>query len=219
MVNNYMNNENKTNNMSKTNNIGNMSKRSINKKFLIYDLTTCALFAALMCIFGPMSVPIGVIPISLTNLVIYLAVYLLGTRESTISYLIYLLLGAVGLPVFSQYSGGLGKLLGPTGGYLIGFIFMTIISGVALKLSKANVFITALGMAVGTVVAYAFGTAWFVKVAEYTWTDALAVCVYPFIPFDLGKIVIASILGKTVRAALTKAGLLPELRKNKKEKE
>lgn len=190
-----------------------MSKNYSTKKFVIYDITTCALFAALMCIFGPMSVPIGIIPISLTNLVIYLAVYLLGPRESTISYLVYLLLGAVGLPVFSAYSGGLGKLLGPTGGYLFGFIFMAIISGIALKLSKANVFITAAGMVLGTLVAYAFGTAWFVKVAEYTWTDAINVCVKPFIPFDLAKIVIASILGKIVRSALTKAGLLPEMRK------
>ena len=192
-----------------------MNSKYSTKKFIIYDITTCALFAALMCIFGPMSVPIGPIPISLTNLVIYIAVYLLGTRESTISYLVYLMLGAVGLPVFSAYSGGMGKLLGPTGGYLIGFIFMAIISGVALKLSKANVFITAAGMVVGTAVAYAFGTAWFVKVAEYTWSNALKVCVYPFIPFDLGKIVIASILGKIVRSALTRAGLLPEMRKQK----
>lgn len=182
-------------------------------KFLIYDIATCAIFAALMCIFGPLSVPIGVIPISLTNLVIYLAVYLLGPRESTISYLVYMLIGAIGFPVFSGGAGGFGKLLGPTGGYLFGFIFMAIISGVALNLSKANPIITAIGMVLGTIVAYAFGTAWFVKITGRTWVDALTVCVYPFIPFDLGKIVIASILGTIVRRALTKAGLLPELRK------
>lgn len=191
------------------------NSKKINTKFLIYDITTCALFAALMCIFGPMSVPIGPVPISLTNLVIYLAVYMLGTRESTISYLVYLLLGAVGLPVFSAYSGGLAKLLGPTGGYLIGFIFMAIISGVIMKLSKVNVFITAAGMVLGTIVAYAFGTAWFMYLMKdsYTWGKALSVCVFPFIPFDLGKIVIASILGKLVRSALAKAGLLPEIKK------
>lgn len=190
------------------------SKTKASTKFIIYDITTCALFAALMCIFGPMSVPIGPVPISLTNLVIYVAVYLLGTREATISYVIYLLLGAVGLPVFSAYSGGMGKLLGPTGGYLIGFIFMAIISGIAMKLSRVNVFITAAGMIVGTLVAYAFGTAWFVYVAKYTWGAALKVCVYPFIPFDLAKIVIASIIGKAVRVSLVKAGLLPEAKKS-----
>lgn len=204
-----------SNNVTKkayTSKTGKISSGNKNLKFWIYDITTCALFAALMCIFGPMSVPIGLVPISLTNLVIYLAVYLLGPREATISYLVYLTLGAVGLPVFSAYSGGMGKLLGPTGGYLIGFIFMTIISGVIMKLSKVNVFITAAGMVLGTIVAYAFGTAWFVATLDYTWEAALTVCVYPFIPFDLAKIVIASILGKSVRAALTRAGLLPEMR-------
>ena len=86
-------------------------------KSTIYQLTTCAIMTALMCILGPMSIPIGPIPVSFTNLVIYLAVYLLGTKGATISYLIYLLLGAVGLPVFSGYAGGLAKLAGPTGGY------------------------------------------------------------------------------------------------------
>lgn len=185
------------------------------KKFMVYEITVCALFAALMCIFGPMSVPIGLVPISLTNLVIYLAVYLLEPREATISYCIYLLLGAVGLPVFSAYSGGLGKLLGPTGGYLIGFIFMTIISGLAMKLSKANVIITAVGMIVGTAVAYAFGTAWFIYITKSTFEHAMEVCVLPFIPFDLGKIAVASALGKAVRVALTKAGLLPKFSKEK----
>jgi len=178
------------------------------KKISIYEMATCALFAAIICILGPMSIPIGPIPISLTNLVLYVAVYILGTRGTSISYLIYLLLGAFGLPVFSGYSGGLSKLTGPTGGYLIGFIFMIIISGVVMKLSKSNPFITALGMVAGTAVAYLFGTIWFMKVADYTLGAALAVCVVPFIPFDLGKIVIATILGKAVRVPLIKAGLI-----------
>lgn len=180
------------------------------KKNTIYEITTCALFAAVMCILGPLSVPIGPIPISLTNFVIYIALYVLATRGTTISYIVYLLLGAFGLPVFSGYAGGLGKLAGPTGGYLIGFIFMILISGIALELSKANVFISAVGMVLGTLVAYAFGTAWFVYQMQCELSYALSVCVYPFIPFDLGKIVIATIIGKAVRIALLKAGLLPE---------
>ena len=95
----------------------------------IYQLTTCALMVALMCVLGPMSIPIGPVPVSFTNLVIYLAVYLLGMKGATISCLVYLLLGAVGLPVFSGYQGGLAKLTGPTGGYLVGFILMALICG------------------------------------------------------------------------------------------
>ncbi len=180
------------------------------QKNLIYELTTCAIFSALMCIFGPLAVPIGPVPVSLTNLVIYLAVFLLATKGTTLAFVIYLLLGAVGLPVFSGYSGGLGKLSGPTGGYLIGFIFLAIISGIAFEKSKGNLIITAIGMVLGTLVTYTFGTAWFIFQAKCTLPYALGICVTPFIPFDLGKIVIACIVGQTIRKALLRTGLLPK---------
>ena len=135
--------------------------------------------------------------------------YLLGTRGSTISYVVYLLLGAVGLPVFSGYQGGLGKLAGPTGGYLAGFILMAIISGVFLEKSGCNTVITGLGMVLGTAVAYLFGTIWFVFEMQCELWYALTVCVFPFIPFDLGKIVIAAVLGQAIRSALVKSNLLP----------
>ena len=99
------------------------------KNETIYRLTTCALMTALMCVLGPMSIQIGLVPVSFTNLVIYLAVYLLGRKRAVVSTSVYLLLGAVGMPVFSGYEGGLGKLVGPTGGYLIGFLFMALICG------------------------------------------------------------------------------------------
>lgn len=110
------------------------------KKVTIYQLTFMAMMAAVTCILGPLSVPIGQIPISLTNLVIYFTVFVLGIWAGTGSYGIYLLLGAVGLPVFSGFAGGLGKLLGPTGGYLIGFIFMALIGGAVIELSHRNYF-------------------------------------------------------------------------------
>lgn len=178
------------------------------KKVTIYQLTFMAMMAAVTCILGPLSVPIGQIPISLTNLVIYFTVFVLGIWAGTGSYGIYLLLGAVGLPVFSGFAGGLGKLLGPTGGYLIGFIFMALIGGAVIELSHRNIFLTMLGWVVGTAVAYAFGTVWFVYLMKCSVTYALTVCVYPFIGFDIAKIVIATLLGKTVRYAITKAGLI-----------
>ena len=98
----------------------------------IQDLTLIALMAALTCILGPMSItlPFTPVPISFTNLVIYFAVMVIGMKRGTISYLVYLLIGAVGLPVFSGFSGGLAKLAGPTGGYLVGFIFLGLYAGV-----------------------------------------------------------------------------------------
>lgn len=179
------------------------------KRSMIYQLTTCALMAALMCVLGPMSIQIGPIPVSFTNLVIYLAVYLLGMKGATISYLVYLLLGAVGLPVFSGFAGGLGKLAGPTGGYLIGFIFMALISGFVMEKSHAKAVFTILGMIAATLVDYVFGTVWFVLQMQCEVWYALTVCVFPFILVDLAKILIATALGKTIRAALKKSNLLP----------
>lgn len=179
------------------------------KRSTIYQLTTCALMAALMCVLGPMSIQIGPIPVSFTNLVIYLAVYLLGMKGATVSYLVYLLLGAVGLPVFSGFAGGLGKLAGPTGGYLIGFIFMALISGFVMEKTRAHAVFTILGMCAATLVDYLFGTVWFVWQMQCEVWYALTVCVFPFLLVDLAKILIATALGKTVRMALKKAKLLP----------
>ena len=174
----------------------------------VLRLTTCAIMAAIMCVLGPVSIPIGPVPVSFTNLVIWLTVYLLGTRDGCISYLIYLLLGAVGLPVFSGFAGGVAKLAGPTGGYLIGFIFMALICGIILEKFERKIIPTYIGMVIATAVDYLFGTIWFVIEAQSTVAYALTVCVFPFIPFDLIKIAIAIFLGKAVRAAMIKSQLI-----------
>lgn len=178
------------------------------KKMTTYQMAVTALMAALMCILGPISVPIGPIPISLTNLVVYFSVFLLGTKLGTLSYVIYLALGAVGLPVFSAYSGGLAKIAGPTGGYLIGFIFMAIISGVFIEKSGGKILPSVLGMVIGTLVDYLLGTIWFVILMKCGFWYALTVCVFPFVIGDGIKIAIALALGGALRKALVKAGYL-----------
>ena len=166
-----------------------------------YTMVITALMAAVTCILAPLSIPIGPIPISLTNFAIYLSLYLLNWKMGTLSYIIYLLVGLVGLPVFSGFTGGVGKLAGPTGGYIIGFIPMAIIAGIVIdKFSQR--WIQILGMIVGTAICYAFGTAWFCIQAGYTVSAALAVCVIPFIPADLIKMVIAMIIGPEIRKRL-----------------
>ncbi len=174
----------------------------------VKTITTCALFAALMCILGPLSIPIGPVPISLTGLVIYSAVMILGTKPAAISYIIYLLLGIAGLPVFSGFQGGIAKLAGPTGGYLVGNLLMILVCGFIMEKSNRNVIITLLGMILGTAVNYFFGTAWFVILMECDIPYALGLCVWPFIPFDLVKMLIAVFLGKGIRSTLIKAGVL-----------
>ena len=98
-------------------------------------LTLIGLTTAALCILGPMSIPIPVspVPLSLTNFAIYLIIYILGMKHGTISVFIYLCLGTVGLPVFSAFSGGPSKLFGPTGGYLIGFLFLALIQGFLME--------------------------------------------------------------------------------------
>lgn len=177
------------------------------KRSTLYNMTGCALMAALMCVLCPVSIPIGPIPISLSILVLIVTTLVLGTWRALVSYAVYLLLGAVGMPVFSGFQGGLVKLAGPTGGYLVGFFFVIAIGGLFMELSHRNVWITMLGMAVGVAADYVLGTAWFVFQTESTLSHALEVCVYPFIPFDLAKIVVGVPFGMLVWKALAKAKL------------
>lgn len=178
------------------------------KRMTTYQLTVTALMAAVMCVLGPVSVPIGEVPISLTNLVICFAVWLLGAKFGTLSVLVYLLLGAVGLPVFSAYSGGLAKLAGPTGGYLVGFLPMAFIGGLIIEKTKGQPVLSGLGLVLGIAVSYALGTAWFVFQMGCELSYALTVCVYPFIAFDLIKVVITVLVGSLVRRRLVEAKLL-----------
>ena len=165
----------------------------------IQDLTLIALMAALTCILGPMSItlPFTPVPISFTNLVIYFAVMVIGMKRGTISYLVYLLIGAVGLPVFSGFSGGLAKLAGPTGGYLVGFIFLALISGFFVEKFSGNIV-----MAVGTI--------WLCAQMHLTFVQGLYAGVIPYLPGDAAKIVIAIIVGSAVKKAVVKARVLPE---------
>jgi len=171
-----------------------------------YMLTVTALMTAVTCVLAPMSVPIGPVPISLTNLAIYFALYLLGWKMGTVSYIVYLIIGIVGVPVFSGFTGGFAKLLGPTGGYIIGFIPMAIIAGLAIEKSGSRI-LHFIAMVVGTAVCYAFGTAWFCVVMKSDVAAALGMCVFPFIPGDIAKIVIAMVAGPILKKRIQKAGV------------
>ena len=174
------------------------------KRTNIVNLTMIALMAAVMCILGPLSIPIGPVPISLTNLVIYVAVVILGMTKGTLSYLVYLLIGLVGLPVFSSFTGGAGKLFGPTGGYLIGFIFLALIAGLFVDLFKGKRLMYAVGMVVGTAVTYAFGTGWLAYQMGISFMAALSVGVIPFLPGDIIKIVIAVVFAPIIKQQIDK---------------
>ncbi len=180
---------------------------TVPQKSKLYILSKGAVMTAVICVLAPLSIPIGPVPISFTNLVIFLSLYLVGWKMSTASCITYILIGMVGLPVFSGFTGGIGKLLGPTGGYIIGFIFMALLAGLIIDKFRSPA-MQFLGLAAGTVVCYALGTAWFCFEAHSTINAALALCVFPFIPADLFKIIVAMILGPKLRERLTQAGLL-----------
>ncbi len=173
------------------------------------EITLIGLMAAVTCIAGPLSLalPFSPVPISLTNLAIYFSVYILGMRRGTISYLVYLLLGLVGLPVFSAFTSGPEKLFGPTGGYLIGFIFMALICGYCIDRWNGQIGISFAGMVAGTIVTYAFGTIWLAYQADLSLGAALVAGVYPFIAGDLAKMALALIVGSQVRVRVRRAAL------------
>lgn len=193
---------------NETTRTGTKESAGIFKSSRTRDMVQIALFAAIMCILGPLSIPIGPVPISLTTLVIYTMVYILGMKKGTVSCIVYILLGLVGLPVFSGFSGGPAKLLGATGGYIIGYIFVVLIAGAIVDHWSQKYWLHFIGFIVGTAVLYAFGTAWFIFLMKCELGYAMSVCVIPFIPGDLCKIVLAMLLGSQVRRALTKAGFI-----------
>lgn len=179
----------------------------IRPKFSTRQLAVIGVMTAVTCVLAPFSLPIGPVPISLTNLAIYFSLYALGAKLGCVSYVIYLLIGFIGVPVFSGFTSGPGKLLGPTGGYLIGFLPMALIAGLLIDKFISRRVICLLGMIAGTIVAYAFGTIWLAYQAGMGWQAALMAGVIPFIPGDLGKMLLAMVAGPQIRRQLVRADL------------
>ena len=183
------------------------------KKTSVYTLCATALMTAILCVLAPITIPIGPVPISLSMLVLVISIYLLGTKWAMISCIVYLVIGMIGLPVFSGFSGGFAKLAGPTGGYLIGYLFLILIGGLFISFSekrfekKKSIPLAFVGLVIGTLVLYAFGTVWFMILMDADLAYALTVCVLPFIPFDIVKLILGIILGRTIRARLSRASL------------
>jgi biotin transport system substrate-specific component len=174
------------------------------------DMVLIGVMAALICIAGPLSIPLPFtpVPISLTNLAIYIVLFIVGWKRGTMSFLVYLLLGFVGLPVFSKGQAGAAILLGPTGGYLVGFLFIAVISGIVIEKYAGRVVPSVLGILVGLAITYLFGTVWYCFQAGIGFVEALGMCVIPFLPGDALKIIIAAILGPMLKKYLHRAGVL-----------
>ncbi len=172
--------------------------------FSTKKLSMIGLATAVTCVLAPLSIPIPVspVPITLTNLVILLNIYIIGYQEATISLLVYLLLGTAGLPVFSGFSGGLGKLAGPTGGYLIGFIFLVLIAGLFITKFPSSPILAVVGMILGMAVTYGFGTIWLAIQMELSFLEALSIGVIPYLIGDAVKILLVALAGPKLQKRL-----------------
>lgn len=171
-------------------------------KFRVIDMAYIALFAALIVICSWISIPMT-IPFTLQTFAVFAAVGVLGGRRGTIAVVLYLLLGIVGLPVFTNFNSGLGALLGVTGGYAVGFVFSALIVWFATAKFGNSYLVLAISMALGMLACYACGTAWFMVVYSQNtgtigFSAVLSLCVFPFVIPDAVKITLAILLSKRV---------------------
>ncbi len=177
------------------------------KNTKLQNIVYTGMFAAMIAVCSWIQIPAAV-PFTMQTFAVFLTAGLLGGKRGTVTVLIYILLGMVGLPVFSGFKGGIGAIIGTTGGYIIGFIFAALVMWmfeiISRKKAKQKTLILAISMAAGLIICYAFGTAWFIIL--YTKTKepvgiltALSWCVFPFILPDIIKIVLALTLTQKLR--------------------
>ena len=165
------------------------------KQLKTKELTLCALFAALTAILSQISIPIGPVPVNLAHISTFLAAGLMGSGLGALSPLIFVLLGAAGLPVFSGFHSGLAWIAGPTGGYIIGYIVSAYLTGWILeRFGKRTVQSLVVSILSGFLVTYVFGTIWFTFITHTSFSAALGLCVIPFLPGDLLKTCLVVVL-------------------------
>lgn len=166
-------------------------------------LMLTALFTALTAVGAMLSLPLPFtpVPVSLASLACMLAGALSGSKCGVWSQVVYLLLGAAGIPVFHNFTGGIGVLLGPTGGYLLGYIAIAFCCGLFLR-NNFSVWRIVAACSLGTLLCYFLGTCWFVLSTGTGIAAALAGCVLPFLPGDVLKIFATVILIRRLKPVL-----------------
>ena len=179
------------------------------KKFTVKQIVLCAMFAALCCATAPISIPLpSGVPVTLQTAAIFLTALLLGPLYGFISVLVYVLLGAVGLPVFAGLSGGLGSLAGMSGGFIMSWPFATILSGFIYFKFGRNIkgfkkyAVMVIAMLLGSVVIYTIGLAQFMFLTGMSLPASIMACMVPFIPGDLLKMALVAIITPSLEKAL-----------------
>ena len=176
-------------------------------KIQVKDICLIGMFTALIVVCSQLSIPMPAgVPMTLQTFIIPLAGIVLGAKRGTIATCIYLLLGAVGLPVFAGFSGGFGILFGITGGFLLSFPLMALCAGLGSR--HDNKVKTAVGLIIGAVLNYLVGMIMFAALTDSSMGYAFTACVLPFIPTAIIKIVLAEIIGLQMKKLLRRAGVL-----------
>lgn len=173
------------------------------KKLTVRDFCAIGVFAAVICVLAPISIPMPYgVPMTLQTFVIPLAGVVLGARNGTLAVVLYVLLGAVGLPVFAGLKGGIGVVLGPTGGFILSFPLLALAAG--LGGGRDNKLWLASGLVLGAAVNYLCGMLMFSLVASVGLSAAFYACVLPFIPTTVIKIVLTAVLGLKLKSLLAR---------------
>ncbi len=178
----------------------------------IKRMTTIAIMAALICVCSWITIP-SVVPFTMQTFAVFCALLLLGGKDGLYAVILYLMMGAVGLPVFSGFAGGAGYMLGPTGGYMLGFVLTCLLFWLCEPLWKSFPEKKALRrlripvLAVGLLLCYLAGTFWFITVmsargTDYDFMAALGVCVVPYLLPDAAKLLLAGFLCDRVNKRL-----------------
>lgn len=170
-------------------------------------MTLAAVMTALLCMTGPLTVPLGPVPLSLTTAVLMAMALLLGARHAALCCGLYLLIGLCGVPVFSGFTGGLAALAGPTGGFLLGYLPLTALCGSMFSRWDRRIG-QAFACLAGTVLLYLCGVSWYAGQTGCGIPAALTVCVLPFLPGDMIKIILVLTGGNAIKTRLHRAGLL-----------
>ena len=158
------------------------------------DLTVTAIFSAIICILSVITIPIGTVPISLSLFAVMLSAISLGAKKGVLSCLVYILIGSLGIPVFSGFKGGFHILFGPTGGFIISYIFVSLIMSFASHKANKKLTLFIFGL-LSLAVCYLLGCFQYSLISKVSFYNSLSVCVYPFVVFDILKIIFAVNIG------------------------
>ncbi|WP_226037621.1 biotin transporter BioY [Aquibacillus saliphilus] len=184
-----------------------------NNNSKLRGLIICGIFAAITAILAQIEIPLPIVPISGQTFAVGLTATIIGSRYGAIAMVCYALLGGVGMPVFAGFKGGVQVLIGPTGGYIIGFILAAYVTGLILEKTKFTLPMAMIANTIGMIITLIFGATQLKIVLGMTWGQALVTGIYPFVVVGLIKAFLASWLGITVRRRLVQAKLIDQTNK------